>query len=140
MRASTARLVFAPSQGYVCLSCRLHSATTRTGRSRRQQHSSHPSSHLEDTKSEEHGFQTLSEASKSDKGATSSSSSTITEIIKGFISKDSTRVGGKFARRDGDHVDSPAVTRQEVCTVGLHEPGYIPDVLVGSSYGPRACK
>lgn len=110
MRASTARLVFAPSQGYVCLSCRLQSAALRTGRSRRYQHSSRS----QDEASNDKVFQTVSDALKDDRGAESSSSSTIREVIKGFFLNDSTKAGGKFGHLDGDRVGSRAVTRQEV--------------------------
>lgn len=116
MRVNTARLLLAPSQGYVCLSCRLQSAAAQTGRSRRYQHSSRPK---KDEKSEEKGFQTLSEALNNDKGAKSSSSSTIREIIKGFISNDSTKAEGRDEHANRVHVGSKAVTRQGVCVVGL---------------------
>lgn len=116
MRTSAARVVLPPSQGYVCLSCRLQSVRLGTGRSRRYNHTNPPP----DKEGAVKDFNALSEPSNN--GNNASFTPTVKEMINGFMLGDS----AKILRKDGDgardELGSQAVSPQEVCILlSLHK-------------------
>lgn len=112
MRASSARVVLAPTQEYICLSCRLQGVGVAIGYSRRYKHTN--------KKSSSEDFKSLTEAQKYDTGNRLKSLSTISNFIKGFISNDA-KAEGKSENGKETKADTPEVLSYQVCTLATHQ-------------------
>lgn len=111
MRVKSARVVLAPTQGYICLSCRLQSAGVSIGNARRYKHTNKKSASEEPRR--------LGEGVKNDTGRKSKPLSTISNLIKGFISNDA-KAEGTSGDREETKVDRPDGLLQQVCTLATH--------------------